>query len=453
MNRPNIPLGSRIDLITQMAGRALEQAGPEGPVYRCGGILSRVREDGLIEPWTTEGMRARLASVADFQQGERPVAPPAWLSRGILDVPPQGLPALKGVTRLPVFRPPNTLILDGYEERSQLVVRAPAGVVVGRRDEYSNEQLTESVLDPWREFPFVNAIDKATLLAACFTLVRRNVINGPVPVFGVAAPRGGQGTGKTFLMELLAAAALGTEPEVLLPLRDESEMRKRLLAIALASPDLILLDNLTERFDSPSLAAAVTGGKIIDRVLGSSKIIAAEFSAVWALTGNELSLTGDIPRRALAIHLNAGPSPHRRRFDRARDALSAETRKNRAAWVGTVLTLVERYYQAGCPDPNPDAPPHGSFEAWDREVRRLVMWLGHEDPVRPPPKVPDLTAAWKRLGLGRATAKDIQRQLGHLLPPGIRGEPRQVGLWLRDQPVLKKAGRSKEGVLWELSTD
>jgi len=96
------------------------------------------------------------------------------------------------------------------------------------------------------------------------------------------------------------------------------------------------------------------------------------------MTGNNLTLLGDLARRSLVCTLDAGcERPELRRFER--DAI-AHVLAHRAEAICWALTISKAYLDAGCPDVG--AAPYGSFEVWDRMVRRPLIWAGWPDPLK-----------------------------------------------------------------------
>ncbi len=71
--------------------------------------------------------------------------------------------------------------------------------------------------------------------------------------------------------------------------------------------------------DSATLAAVTTSSTIADRVIGTSQLLAASVEAILVLCGNTIRLSDELARRAVWIHLDAGPDPTSRRAFRYPD--------------------------------------------------------------------------------------------------------------------------------------
>jgi hypothetical protein len=175
--------------------------------------------------------------------------------------------------------------------------------------------LTE-LLEPFSEFPLVADSDKAATAAAILSVIGRAAIPGNVPMFSSQAPT--PGSGKGLLVELVSVIATGRKPPLMSPTTDDEEVRKRLMAIAIESPTMVVIDNVEHEIGSAPLAMALTAGVVTDRKFGdNTKMITASLRPVWVMTGNNVRLKGDLGRRVVPIDLDAKcEHPEDRKFDR-----------------------------------------------------------------------------------------------------------------------------------------
>jgi hypothetical protein len=106
----------------------------------------------------------------------------------------------------------------------------------------------------------------------------------------------------------LATIAVGKVSSEAIPTKlNEDEWRKKITSILLSSSPFVLLDNIPDNttVDSPMLAATLTSSEISDRLLGGNRVITVPSRTVWAATGNNLRVTGDLPRRSYSIRVDA----------------------------------------------------------------------------------------------------------------------------------------------------
>lgn len=181
------------------------------------------------------------------------------------------------------------------------------------------------------------------------TAVQRPVLP-TAPAFGLDAPV--QGTGKTYLAQCLGALATGETPPIYPHTagRDDEEIRQRLITVLAIVARVMVWDNILGAFDSAAMASL--------------------------LTGNNLTLEGDMPRRVLKCRLDAQvDNPAARKFDSNPLEYIAIHRQQ---LVKAALTLIKGYLQSfectvlgGAVQGESTA----SFEDWDYMIRQTVAWV------------------------------------------------------------------------------
>jgi hypothetical protein len=373
--------------ITEVAFDAVLRANDPPCVFRRGGVLVRlhVEEDTgkvVLQPLVGKVLRNLLARVADwFREGE-PTAPPAVVV-GDIEATADHLdfPVLDAVVTCPVATDAGLIIRPGYHERARLWHQPDPGLVLPAIPAVpSPAQVREArafIEDNLLvDFPFVEACDRAVAWAALVLPFVRPLIDGPTPTHMVTAPT--RGTGKTLLLQVLMAPALG--PKDLEPMTvdcEEPEMRKRLTSSLRDSPAVILMDNLGQgrRLESSSLASVLTARFWRDRILGWSVMASLPVRCVWLATGNNPQMSDELVRRTVRSRLDAQTAqPHLRQGFKHADIL-AWARANRAALIRAVLILVRSWLCAGQP---PGKVRLGMYEAWCRVVGGVLDNSGVE---------------------------------------------------------------------------
>ena len=111
-------------------------------------------------------------------------------------------------------------------------------------------------------------------------------------------------------------------------------------------------------------------------MLGKSESLALPNRSIFLLTGNNISLAGDMPRRVLTCRID--PRTERawaRQFDL--EPL-AYVMAHRVEIATAALTIVRAWLTSGATS----APGRvASFEQWDQFVRQPVTWLMDVDPL------------------------------------------------------------------------
>lgn len=387
---------------------------------------------------------------------------------------------LEGVVETPTLRPDGTIIdRAGYDAASALLYEAgglayPA--VPARPTADDVRQALNLVREPFADVPFVAEVDAAAALAALLTVPTRHLIGGPLPMFAVRAPV--RGSGKTLIADVIATMWTGRRAARCMYAEDDAEMRKRLHALCIAGDPIVLLDNVERPLQSGVLAAALTSREIRDRLLGVTRMVTAPMDGLWLVTGNNLSVRGDLSRRIVPIDIDPRTEhPEERQGFRHPD-LIGWVRELRPQLVSAALTLIRAWWIAGRPQP-PGLAPYGSYEAWCALVRACVVWLGLPDPIGARDRIRsdgDLEveviggalSAWEAaLGVGRAystadviawirvreevtseegnRARDLREALLALLPGAQHDlSARRLGVALR-----RHRGRIVAGLSWE----
>jgi deoxyuridine 5'-triphosphate nucleotidohydrolase len=159
--------------------------------------------------------------------------------------------------------------------------------------------------------------------------------------------------------------------------KSEEEAEKRLGAALLGGDVVVAFDNCTTALSGTLLCQALTQHSVRVRILGLSQQVGVPVSALFTATGNNLTIEGDLTRRALLCELDAGVAcPELREFD-----FNPKTvfRQRRSELVVAGLTVL----RAGrVVKPKPISAPLGGFEMWSSWVRDTLRWLDRADPCR-----------------------------------------------------------------------
>ena len=404
--RPEIVVRNELAAMTDEAEAALLAASDLG-IYQRGGVLVHVgtvgasrkirgvrrdaaapaivtlRFPALVEKLDRAAKWVKLRQDTTSGEWEKLDARPDQdVARGLEARASWPLPYLAGVIQTPTLRPDGT-ILDrpGYDTETELLY-VPNAIYPAIPAEPSREDAVralEALREPLAEFPFVAEHHRAAALAAVLSCVARFAIAGAaVPMFGIDARA--PGTGKGLLVSALAMIGAGRAPaRMTAPKDDGEEMRKAILALAMEGDPCILIDNVERPLGSDALASVVSDLVVKGRLLGVSKMVESECSAVWFATGNGLRFKGDLGRRVVPIDLDAGvENPEARQFKRP--DLLAFVARERPRLIAAALTILRAYEVAGRPAHEWGAPI-GSFEEWDARIRGVCAWIGLDDPA------------------------------------------------------------------------
>ena len=348
--------------------------------YDFGGQLA-LADGGRVHPLCEFALAHHLGHVTQFwkmvRQGDATVPadcdPPAGLLKQIIA---QGerrkLKPLDGVITGPTIRLDGSVLdAPGYDAATRLLFD-PMGEDVPEVPMRPTLDQARDALDllmhPFQTFPFVDANARGAMLAAILSAAVRPVLPTS-PAFAFDAPI--QGSGKSLLATCIGAMLENRAPNIWPHTagQNDDEIRKRLFAALLSGAKTLIWDNVVGTFDSASMAAFITAPTWIDRILGKSEAPSIPNRALLILTGNNMSLAGDLPRRVIICRIDPETNqPFARQFDLHPLQWVLE---HRAAMLAAACILIRARFTHMA-----DAAPGrlASFEAWDDLVRQTVCW-------------------------------------------------------------------------------
>lgn len=321
---------------------------------------------------------------------------------------------LTGIINAPTLRPDGSIIdRPGYDEETGLLFE-PHGAefppILDHPIQGDAADALKLLTDLVATFPFVADADRSVALSAILTAaVRASLPTAPLHAF--TAPTAG--SGKSMLADIAAMIATGRRIPVIAQGKTEEEAEKRLGAALLAGDVVISIDNVERSLGGEFLCQVLTQPMVKTRVLGKSINAEVPSNAAIFATGNNLTLVGDMTRRALLCTLDPQVErPELRVF--ASNPLD-DVAADRGRYVVAALTVLRAFHVAGRPR---QSEPLGSFEEWSRWVRDGLLWLDERDPVETMEKIrsadPQLEALitvidqWAAvIGGARVTAREV----------------------------------------------
>jgi hypothetical protein len=229
------------------------------------------------------------------------------------------------------------------------------------------------------EFPWAEDAgrSKAVAIGAMLTTFAGGLMPAKAtkPVFIYTA--NAEGSGKTTLAQLAGTPYADTPAEA--APRDETEWQKKLLSLVISGRRLVLLDNLKGYLDSPSFEGYTTSATFGGRILGGSREFTGEAGATILITGNGLTYTPDLRRRALIVELfmrelRAEDRSFRRRLT------PATITAMRSRILSALWGIVTAWNLAGRP---PASRMNTSFPEWCETIGGMVEFAGWGCPTAP----------------------------------------------------------------------
>ncbi len=353
------------------------------PEPRKNGALKRPEGIIILEPLQTVALTEAFERLIEFQRYNKKgeachVDCPSRVAATYLSRTGEWrLPVLAGTISAPLMRPDGTILSrPGFDEETGLyfVTDEEWPSIPESPTLKDAKKALETLLAPFKEFPFVEKSSCAVHSAAIFTAIQRRVLPA-CPLFAYSAPT--QRSGKSLLAESAAiiatgkkAAATGVSPE-------REELRKAITAGLREGHAIINLDNIVDVLNSSDLARAITQNEYGDRLLGENKMLHLPTNVLWTATGNNLTFRGDLSSRTLLCRIDAGVErPEERKFKIPN--LEEHLTENRKSLVVAALTILRAYCAAK--RPRQEVKAWGGFDEWSASVREPLIWAGSADP-------------------------------------------------------------------------
>lgn len=291
----------------------------------------------------------------------------AKVATNAVDMLPK-LRRLRGVIHTPVVRPDGSLIeTPGYDEATKLLYLPEPGLTLPPIPTYPSDlevkAAVELIGDLLSGFPFTSDHGRANYIGALLTPLLRTLTPPPYKLVAIGAHQ--PGSGKTKLANLpriIHGGVFRSEtPE------DDAELRKQVTSIlSHTTGPVVVFDNVSGVLRSSTFAGLLTSDEWGDRPLGATAWVGVPNDRLWVITGNNLNLGGDLPRRTLSTNIDPGVPRPELRTDFAIGDPETWARARRGELLGALLTIVQAWVAEGMP-----LPPQRASDGYARWVRTV----------------------------------------------------------------------------------
>jgi hypothetical protein len=361
---------------------------PPSLFVRGGKMVRIVRDERdflVAEELEQDALRGILTRIEGIEfikitsRGQIAVAPPLDVVRDILKLSRYQLPPLAGIIETPVIRPDgSTLTKPGYDDKTHLFYSPEPNLSIPEVPENpTREQLRDAInliTEPLIDFPFDSEASYANAIATLITPQIRPLIDGCSPLSLFDKPQAG--TGATLLTEVVSVIATGRTAPIMTALDTDEAWRKHITSLLIRGQTIAVIDNLEGTLYTPTLAAVLTSRTWEDRVLGSSRMVILPNNITWLATGNNVRLSGDLPRRCIWIRLDAKQAQpflaREKPFNHPH--LIEWVQSNRGAILSSILTVTRAWVIAGKPEFTDISL--GNFEKWCRISGGILSVMG-----------------------------------------------------------------------------
>ena len=387
-----VNLSQSISALARTVGMILHST----PLFRFGESLATVDESGRIAGMTPERFPSWVESYLAFTKPTKdtPVVESIGKDKAAqimaADQFKDQLRELKGVAevRLPVW---------SGEEGSRTLELAPegynsdTGIFTVSRIQYTDDMTDVEawavLWDALKEFPFDPEGQKQVKFRRSFSAHIAVMIGIYCQaLFAEGTPRpmiiynaNQSGSGKSQLMRMALAPVHGPPAEGGKP-ESENELEKVLDTAAIARKPFLVLDDCRS-IHSHALNRFVTSPVHECRLMHSQKMATVSKVSQVIATGNCLTVTEDLNRRALVIDLFEAGDAGNRVFTREITTAWLFSHKNRARFLAALWALVRKWRDDGMKPMKEHR--RGSFEEWSGVVGGIVLSCGLTNPFSP----------------------------------------------------------------------
>ena len=358
-------------------------------IFVRSGELCRIKqideERVIIDNFDKYSLRTELSKAINYIEikGEESLEkkPPMDIAQGILANKGFEFPYLNGITNTPTIREDGTILCKpGYDPATKVYYIPKKDLVV---PEFPKNPTQEDAIEAanfikeelLKDFPFVDNASLDNAIAAFLSPIVRTMIDGCIPIYLVDKPS--PGTGATKLMDLISIIAIGRNAPISSPPEDEAEWRKSIFSSMKDGAPIICYDNIDSDLKAPTLARTLTETYVKDRTLGKSESPEYPQRACWYANGNNLSLNGDIPRRAYFSRLDAKMAQPWTRSGFKHKNIIGWTKKNRGIILSKLLIIASAWIKAGRPKGVDRVI--GGFDEWVEIVGGILIFSGCKD--------------------------------------------------------------------------
>lgn len=283
---------------------------------------------------------------------------------------------VRAVHRLPVLRMDGSLIGEGYDADTKLLVDfSGATYPEPKTTREAAVKAVEWLEDLVCDFPWETELDRSTMVALLVTATMRRTFN-LCPGFLIDSPS--SGIGKGTLVNMTSVLMSGRMPANMNQPGGEDELRKSVFSFLRDGVDHLSIDNITLPFGGEAYDTMMTSEVYTQRVLGKSETESVPNRTLITITGRNVKFRGDgVGRTMRARMITMMERPDVGRTFKYPE-LVEYVREHRAELVAACLTIARAYLLAGRPN---KCSPLREYTQWNAMVREPLLWLGRGDVI------------------------------------------------------------------------
>jgi len=367
-------------VVAALAKKSKELYQREGRLVRC--VYKPIAGSMALDAIPLPALRSEISSVCLFTKDGEPGKYQKHIGEDIHSMRNwDGIRPIRSVVNSPVMRKDGTIWQDEGWDSQTMVYHHPSFTLPPIPNNPSKEDAKEAskvLLDIICDFPVVSDACRSAWISMVLTILFRNLVDGPCPLFFVQANMRRAGKGK--MANIAANITLGKKFAANSYIHDEQEMDKRIVMFGMSGEPVCFIDNVGGPFGLKCLDAALTSTTYNARLMHTQTPVTVQMEGVWVATGNHPQTAADTGLRMLPIHIeHPMERPEQRDISECKhpDPV-AEALRDRKKYVAAAFTMVRAWMAAG--SPRLIKLDWGSFEAWGDFARNVCVFAGLPDP-------------------------------------------------------------------------
>ncbi|HJJ39266.1 MAG TPA: hypothetical protein O0X42_03915 [Methanocorpusculum sp.] len=301
----------------------------------------------------------------------------------ILETPPERLdavPPLKGLRTGAYIIKGRICAKKGYdaESRYYLTRDVDAPKVLENPTDDDICRAKEIIEDCLKDFRYDKDVDRENTILALATLIYRDDLQGPVPVWIV--DKNNSGAGGTLLTQVVGTLAMGKTPSLHSFARSRDELEKSARTAIKSGDKFVIFDNIPAGSDwvSETLLSATSGtGEITFREMKTHNDVTVTAKMFFAANGINISIKADIVRRMFRTRLCSHHAAENMAFSRTKTELLADAAVLHPKILWSFATLYQSWRSAGYPMPEKKSGNLDEYPDWYQICVGLLSHAGY----------------------------------------------------------------------------
>lgn len=341
--------------------------------------------DYTINPLTVPKLRRILESKGPWKEMEtlKSVRISNDDLKLILETPPDKLdavPPLKGLRNGAYIIKGQICSKKGYDADSRYYLTREVEIEDVPNNPSAEEvnRAKEIIADCLADFCYEKDVDRENTILALSTLIFRDELTGPVPVWIV--DKNNSGAGGTLLTQVVGTLAMGKTPSLHSFARSKDELEKSARTAIKSGDKFVIFDNIPAGSDwvSETLLSATSGtGEVTFREMKTHNDVTVNAKMFFAANGINISIKADIVRRMFRTRLCSRHAAENGGFSRTKTELLHDAAALHPKILWSFAVLFQSWRCEGYPMPDKKSGNLDEYPNWYQLCVGLLSHAGY----------------------------------------------------------------------------